>query len=102
MRPWAAPLLLSYRGPSLVSQALVRHPALWPQSWGAAKQEAGVSSERENPLSAKGNHSCRPEPVGSPRTRGGGVEPGLDQLPCLPISSWIRAGMRSALSAVCL
>lgn len=102
MRPWAAPLLLSYRGPSLVSQALVRHPALWPQSWGAAKQEAGVSSERENPLSAKGNRSCRPEPLGSPRTRGGGVEPGLDQLSCLPISSRIRAGMRSTLSGVCL
>lgn len=72
-----------------------------------AKREASVSSEREKPLFAKGNSSCRPEPVGALRAgrgggRGGDAEPAWTSFPiCLstfPLYRllWSRAGMRAS------
>lgn len=48
-------MLLSYGDPPLFPQHAMWNPSLWPQSWGAAKQEASVPYACSNPLFAKGN-----------------------------------------------
>ena len=86
----------------------MRHPTLWPQSWGAAKQEASVSSERGT-LSLPKATAAAARAWGGTKCQGGGAELGLLQFPhlpfhllSLPISSWTRAGRRGSLSGMCL
>lgn len=87
----------------------MRHPTLWPLSLGARRSRRPVSPLGGNPLSAKGNSSCCPEPVGAPECQEEMQKLELAQFPHLPfiaslcpISSWTRAGGRAPYLGMCL